>query len=367
MSPERDASSARRELARKRALVVKIGSRTLATRPQLPAELGRDFAALCTGPKKRRIVLVSSGAIALGMKKLGFGSRPKEMAKLQAAAAAGQSLLMSAYEQAFAAEDLTVAQVLLTQADFADRARANNARGALSALLDAGAIPILNENDSVSVEEIKFGDNDQLAAMVTPLVDAELLILLSDVEGMRDADGQRLSLVTDVRDVLQFVQASKSDVGTGGMASKLEAARQATLAGAHVVIADAREPGIVGRIVAGEDVGTLFLPAARKLSAKKHWIAFTLRPRGALVLDAGAVRAITERGKSLLPMGVLGVRGVFQRGDAVALYDGEGKEIGRARVKLGALEALAAIGPSKSVKLADAEEIAHRDEMVLWS
>lgn len=357
----------RRELAKKRTLVVKIGSRTLATRPQLPIDVAQDFAGI-SKPKARRIVLVSSGAIALGMKKLGFGARPKEMAKLQAAAAAGQSVLMSAYDRAFAAEGLTVAQVLLTHADFADRTRANNARGALSALLDAGAIPILNENDSVSVEEIKFGDNDQLAAMVTPLVDAQLLVLLSDVEGVRDGNGQRLSVVTDVRDVLQHVQASKSDVGTGGMASKLEAARQATLAGAHVVIADAREPGIVGRILAGEDLGTLFLPAARKLSAKKHWIAFTLRPRGALLLDAGAVRAITERGKSLLPMGVLGVRGVFQRGDAVVLSDSQGREVGRARVGMGALEALAAIGPQKAPKLGDKEvaEIAHRDDMVLW-
>lgn len=356
---------ARRELSKKRSLVVKIGSRTLATRPQLPSEVAADFAALCK-PKRRRIVLVSSGAIALGVKKLGFGARPKEMAKLQAAAAAGQSVLMTAYDQAFSAAGLTVAQVLLTHADFADRTRANNARGALSALLDAGAIPILNENDSVSVEEIKFGDNDQLAAMVTPLVDAELLVLLSDVEGVRGEDGQRLSVVTDVRDVLRFVHASKSDVGTGGMASKLEAARQATLAGAHVVIADAREPGIVGRIIAGEDVGTLFLPPPRKLSAKKHWIAFTLRPRGALVLDAGAVSAITERGKSLLPMGVIGVRGVFQQGDAVILSGPDGVEVGRARVRLGALEALAAIGPQKARPAAEIAEIAHRDDMVLW-
>ncbi len=361
------ADDPRRELTGKRTLVVKIGSRTLATRPQLPAELARDFAAL-SRPKPRRVVLVSSGAIALGVKKLGFGARPKEMAKLQAAAAAGQSVLMSAYDRAFTAEGLTVAQVLLTHADFADRTRANNARAALSALLDAGAVPVLNENDSVSVEGIKFGDNDQLAAMVTPLVDAQLLILLSDVEGVRDGNGVRLPIVTDVRDVLQHVHASKGDVGTGGMASKLEAARQATLAGAHVVIADAREPGIVGRILAGEDVGTLLLPAARKLSAKKHWIAFTLRPRGALVLDAGAVRAITERGKSLLPMGVLGVRGVFQRGDAVVLCDSHGREIGRARVGLGALEALAAIGPQTAAKTGDKDvaELAHRDDMVLW-
>ena len=361
------AIESRKALVKARRVVIKIGSSTLARDPSAYARLAAAIRALHEAGKQ--VVLVSSGAIALGTKKLGYRARPKEMARLQAAAAAGQCLLMRAYEEAFGHEGLTVAQVLLTHADLADRVRANNARAALSALLDARAVPILNENDSVAIEEIKFGDNDELSAMVTPLVDADVLVLLSDVEGLLDATGARVPVVHDVvTEALPLVRTRKSDVGTGGMASKIEAARRATLAGAHVIIADARKPDVLDHIFAGEDEGTLFVAAARRLSAKKHWIAFTLRPRGALVLDAGAVHAITERGKSLLPMGVLGVRGVFQRGDAVVLCDSNGAEVGRARVGLGALEALAVIGPQKIAKTGDKEvvEIAHRDDMVLW-
>ncbi len=224
-------------------------------------------------------MLVSSGAIALGTRKLGYKSRPKEMARLQAAASAGQSLLMRAYEEAFDRVKIPVAQVLLTHADLADRVRANNARAALSALLDAGAVPILNENDAVAIEEIKFGDNDELSAMVTPLIAADVLVLLSDVEGLLDGAGHRVKIVHDVTtEALPLVRAKqKSDVGTGGMSSKIEAARRATLAGAHVVIADARKDDVLERIFDGEDEGTLFVAATRPLPAKKHWIAFTLR------------------------------------------------------------------------------------------
>src|SRR5271169_2680924 len=195
----------RAQLPRARRVVVKIGSRTLAGDGGVFERLAEAIAAR----RDASFVVVSSGAIALGMKKLGYRARPKEMARLQAAAAAGQSLLMRAYEQAFAARDLAVAQVLLTHADLADRTRANNARAALGALLDAGAVPILNENDSVAVDEIRFGDNDQLAALVTPLVDADLLVLLSDVEGLLDAGGRRVAVVQDVaRDALPHVRAT---------------------------------------------------------------------------------------------------------------------------------------------------------------
>src|SRR5580693_1100930 len=216
MAKERDT------LKRARRVVVKIGSRTLAGDGAVYHRLAAAVAA--AHKEGRAVVVVSSGAIALGMKKLGYRSRPKEMARLQAAAAAGQSLLMRAYEEAFGARKLAVAQVLLTHSDLADRARANNARAALGALLDAGAIPILNENDSVAVDEIRFGDNDQLAAMVAPLVDAELVVLLSDVEGLLDSEGRRISIVRDVtRDALPHVRQAKGAVGTGGMASKVEA------------------------------------------------------------------------------------------------------------------------------------------------
>jgi glutamate 5-kinase len=316
-------------------------------------------------------VVVSSGAIALGVKKLGYKGRPKEMAKLQAAAAAGQSLLMQAYEDAFAKRGISVAQVLLTHADLADRTRANNARAALGALLEAEAVPILNENDSVAVDEIRFGDNDQLAAMVAPLVDADLVVLLSDVEGLLDQDGARVRVVHDVaRDATPHVRPSSvsNQIGSGGMASKVEAARRATLAGANVVVADARVEGVLDAVLAGEDVGTLFVAASDRLSAKKYWIAFTLRPRGDVVLDRGAAEAVGARGKSVLSVGVLGVRGDFRAGDAVRLVDVHGQEIARGLARCGAADAAMVAGRAKEDLPEELRELAvlvHADEMVV--
>ena len=360
------ASKDREPLRRARRVVVKIGSRTLAGDGAIYLRLATALAA--AQKEGRAVVVVSSGAIALGTKRLGYRARPKEMARLQAAAAAGQTVLMRAYEEAFGSLGVTVAQVLLTHADLADRVRANNARAALSALLDAGAIPVLNENDSVAVEEIKFGDNDQLSAMVTPLVDADLLILLSDVAGLLDAAGDRVRVVRDVAsEATPLVRASSSAVGTGGMASKIEAARRATLAGANVVVADARVEGVIQAILAGEDVGTLFVAAARRLTAKKHWIAFTLRPRGDVVLDGGAAEAVRAKGKSVLPVGVLGVRGDFRAGDAVRLLDREGKEIGRGLARYPAVEAVVVAGKAgKDLAREEHAVLVHRDELVVW-
>src|SRR5258706_4348072 len=314
--------------------------------------------------------MVSSGAIALGVQKLGLAARPKEMALLQAAAAAGQNVLMRLYEEAFARRGLAVAQVLLTNADLSDRTRANNAREALAALLDAKVVPIINENDTVAVDEIRFGDNDLLASMVTPLVSADLLILLSDVPGLLDAKGERVPLVRNVtRDARPLVTGATSSSGTGGMASKVEAARRAMLAGASVVVADARDPRTIGAILAGEDVGTLSIPHAQRMQARTHWIAFTLRPKGAILLDHGAVVAVAERGRSVLPVGVLGVRGDFAPGDAVTLVGPDGREIGRGLARLGASDT-AAIAGKKSEELAalrgdDDIVVVHRDDLVL--
>lgn len=353
----------RSALRKARRVVVKIGSSSLARDAEAYARLARAVRDLRDAGKL--VVIVSSGAIALGTKKLGYRARPKEMARLQAAAAAGQSVLMRAYEEAFGKEGLAVAQVLLTHADLADRVRANNAREALSALLEAGAVPILNENDSVAVDEIKFGDNDQLSAMVTPLVAADVLVLLSDVEGLLDAEGKRVPIVKDVAvDALPLVRAKKSDVGTGGMASKLEAARQATLAGAHVVIADARKEDVLTRIFAGEDEGTLFLAHHLRLPAKKHWIAFTLRPRGDVWLDPGAAIAIRSKEKSLLSVGVAGVRGDFRVGDSVRVLAPDGEEIGRGLARISAADAVRVAG-RKDAREEDAVLI-HRDELVVW-
>lgn len=354
----------RAAVKRARRVVLKIGSKTLAADRAVYARLAREIASLSS--ERRQFVLVSSGAIALGVSKLGLKSRPKEMAWLQAAAAAGQSVLMGRYEEAFDEVSVPVAQVLLTHADLADRARANNARAALGALLSAGALPIINENDTVAVDEIRFGDNDQLASMVVPLVDADLLVLLSDVEGLLDGDKRRVPLVRDIEtEARPLAGKSVSGVGTGGMASKIEAARKATLAGASVVVADARVPGIIGQVLSGEDVGTLFVAAEDKLPARRHWIAFTLRPRGALVLDRGAAEAVLRKGRSLLPVGVLGVRGDFREGDAVGIFDPEGRELGRGLSRLSAAEASAMAG-KRSEKGEDEAVLVHRDDLVIF-
>jgi glutamate 5-kinase len=361
MGPHGDAREERGRLVRARRVVVKVGSSSLAGDSATFVRLARSIAEIAA--RGISVVLVSSGAIALGVRKLGYRSRPKEIGKLQAAAAAGQSLLMRAYEEAFLAEGLCVAQVLLTHGDLASRTRANNAQAALVALLDARAIPILNENDSVAVEEIKFGDNDQLASMVVPLVDADLLVLLSDVEGLLDAKGARVKTVTDIdREGAVHVRRSKTAVGTGGMESKLEAARRATLAGACVVIADARQDDTLARVLAGDDVGTLFVPSKRRLSAKKMWIAFTLRPKGELILDAGASEAVCSKGKSILAVGVLGVRGDFRAGESVKIIDNTGREIARGLARFGVAQCAGLAGVQAEGERA---VVVHRDEMVL--
>lgn len=352
------ASDGRLAVARARRVVVKIGSRTLASDNAVYDRLAAFVKH--AHAEGRGIVIVSSGAIALGVRRLGMRARPKEMARLQAAAAVGQSLLMQAYEVAFTAVGLPVAQVLLTHEDLADRHRANNARAALSALLEAGAVPVLNENDSVAVEEIKFGDNDALSSLVVPLCDADLLVLLSDIPGLLDAKGARVPVVSDIEtQAVPLVRKDKSDVGTGGMQSKIEAARRATLAGASVVIADAREEDTLPRILAGEDVGTLFLPAQDRIPAKKHWIAFTLKPRGDVTLDAGATAAVRDKKRSLLAVGAIGVRGDFRAGDCVRLLDPNGHELGRGLVRHDVVDAARAAGKKDDV-------LVHRDDLVVW-
>lgn len=358
-----DSGEARSRLGRARRIVVKIGSKSLAG--DAWDRLAAEVAAVRDGGK-RSVVVVSSGAIALGVQKLGLKARPKEMAWLQAAAAAGQSVLMQRYEEAFGKLGIAVAQVLLTHADLADRARTNNARNALAALLEVGAVPIINENDAVAVDEIKFGDNDQLASMVTPLCEAEVLLLLSDVEGLLDKEGRRVPFVRSVaREARPLAGGSTSGVGTGGMASKVEAARRATLAGADVVIAAAREPSIITRVLSGEDVGTVFAAVPQRLSARKHWIAYTLRPRGALLVDRGAAEAVCGQSKSLLAVGVLGVRGTFMPGDAVALVDPEGAEIARGLSRVSAGDAARLAGRRREDEDETDEVLVHRDDLVV--
>jgi glutamate 5-kinase len=326
-------------------VVVKIGSKAIARgmsrSPSVFESLARDLAAVIRSGKPRRaVVLVSSGAIALGVEHLGMRSRPKHIHGLQAAAAAGQGLLMHRYGEAFAGVGLRVAQVLLTHADLQSRARANNARAALEKLLELSVVPIINENDAVAVDEIKFGDNDELAAMVAPLCDAGALLLLSDVAGLLDRAGERVGFVPRVdAGVLGLATARTSEVGRGGMKSKLEAARRATLGGAHAVIAPADEPSVVERVLAGDDLGTLFPARQTRLRGRKQWIAFSLRPRGVAVVDGGAASAIVEGGRSVLCVGVLGIRGDFTPGDPIAVVTADGAEIARGLSKLSSSEA----------------------------
>jgi glutamate 5-kinase len=358
----------RPDLTKTRRLVVKIGSRTIAGDAAFPSKLAQQIATLAE--QKCGSVVVTSGAIALGWSRLGYRAKPKEVALLQASAAAGQSVLMRRYDEAFAERGLTPAQVLLSYADLADRERLNNAREALGALLDANAVPIVNENDTVATDEIRFGDNDQLAAMVVPLVGADLLVLLTDVEGVLDAQGQRIPVMAGDAEMVQL--AAKSDrMGSGGMASKVDAARKACRSGAAVVVAPAGRPNVLSDIVAGADVGTLFPRLGLPLKARKHWIAFTLRPKGALLLDAGAVRAMREGKSSLLPIGVIGVSGEFNAGDAVRLIGLDGAEVARGLTRLGTVDVARAAG-KKGAELeaafgATAAElvIVHKDDLVV--
>jgi glutamate 5-kinase len=358
--------TARSDLQQSRRIVIKVGSKALASDPDLQQKFARELASLAKA--KRGFVLVTSGAIAFGMSRLGYRTRPKETGKLQAAAAAGQSVLMRRWDEAFGAEGLTAAQVLLTHDDLADRERVNNARDAFAALLDAGAIPIVNENDTVSTAEIRL-DNDQLAAMVAPLVSADLLILLTDVEGVLDKNGKRISLMSAEAELGTVVQSGER-LGSGGIHSKLDAANKACHSGASVVIAAASQPNVIRDIVAGADVGTL-VPRRAALRARQHWIAYTLRPRGTVLVDVGAEKALRGGKSGLLPVGVLGVRGEFNAGDAVKLVTIDGREIGRGLSRLGALDVSRAAGKQLTeLELSfggDAAElvVVHKDDLVL--
>lgn len=358
--------SGRKALSRARRIIVKIGSNALADHPELIPNIAAEVAELTR--KGVSFVIVSSGAVALGWRKLGYRRRPKETAQLRASAAAGQSLLMNRYAEAFGVHGLAVAQVLLTHSDLSKRTSLNNARDSFSALLDAGAVPIVNENDTVSNAEIKFGDNDQLAAMVTPLIGADLLVLLSNVPGVLDEQGQRIPHFDGAAEVFQH-QALEGAQGTGGIVSKVEAARKASRSGARAIIAFAHEPRVLHQLVEGEDTGTLFEPRANALRARKHWIAYTLRPRGTLVIDDGAVQAMQSGKKSLLPIGVLGVRGQFDPGDAVRLVSPQGVEVARGLSRMSSVEAARVSGVSRDAPPSDTKDplavIVHKDDLVL--
>jgi glutamate 5-kinase len=278
---------------------------------------------------------------------------------------------MHAYEEAFAQHGIEVAQVLLTHDGITDRNLYLNARAALDALLAHGCVPIINENDTIAVDEIRFGDNDQLAAMVATLVGADLLVLLTDVEGLLDAEGVRIATVRDVEHVRGLVRPHQAGgLSLGGMESKLEAARRASLRGLPVAIADARNANVLPELLSGADVGTLVLPQGSPLASRKHWIAYTLKPKGSLLVDAGAVRALVERQSSLLPAGVIGVRGDFVAGDAISILSPDGSEIARGLARYAMHEAARLAGARANEIVSRighyaGDAVVHRDDLVL--
>lgn len=372
-----NVKSAVREAGR---LVVKIGSSLVTNGGQ-----GLDHGALATWAEQiaaltkaaKQVVLVSSGAVAEGMQRLGWARRPHALHELQAAAAVGQMGLVEAYESCFRKYNLRTAQILLTHEDLSNRKRYLNARTTLRTLLDLGVIPVINENDTVATEEIRFGDNDTLGALVTNLIEADVLVILTDQSGLYTADPRRTAgaeLVSDARagdpELERMAGGVGSEFSRGGMLTKVQAARRAARSGAATVIASGREPNILVRLAAGEKIGTQLLPETLTITARKQWLADHLQVRGRLHLDLGAVRALKVEGKSLLPIGVRDVSGDFERGEVVSCLDPEGTEIARGLVNYSAPETRKILKtPSQEIEArlgyVDEPELIHRDNLVL--
>lgn len=368
----------KKHIGRAKRLVVKVGSAVIAGSSGASAIFDR-LASELHGLKANGIeaVIVSSGAIALGMNALGLNARPASIPERQAIAAVGQGALMSRYEAAFAAHGGRVAQILLTHDDLASRKRFLNARNTLTTLLRLCIVPVINENDTVATEELKFGDNDALSALTTNLVEADLLVILTDIDGLydkdpkKDASAVKLRLVEDV-DALRLDQFSPGagSLGTGGIISKCEAARKAAHFGVPTVIADGMAEGILGKIMACEDEGTLFLPKEDRLTSRKHWIAFSARPSGRLFVDDGAKEALLKKGRSLLPTGIKDVDGTFEAGEVVHCVDANGMEFARGVANYSSQE----IRRIKGIKTSEVEsvlgykvydEVIHRDNLVV--
>jgi glutamate 5-kinase len=363
-----------------RRLVVKVGSGVLSQGSfALETRTIRSLAAQIHACRQagRQVALVSSGAIVAGVGRLGLTGRPRSIPLKQAAAAIGQGALIRTYEEAFAAHGVKVAQVLLTGDDLRDRARYLNARNTLFTLLDLGVLPIINENDTVAVEEIKFGDNDRLSALVAALMDADLLVILTDTDGLFTADPRRspkarlIPVVTgDEAKGAYWAGAPASATGVGGMASKVEAARLAAASGIPTLVANGMLPDTLTRLLAGEPLGTLFLPDVERLQGRKRWLALASRPKGAILVDEGAKRALVERGKSLLPSGVKGTLKPFGVGDVVSLVGPDKAEFARGLTNYTAEE----VERIKGIKTGEIEralgyrhsdEVIHRDNLVV--
>ncbi|MFX4261618.1 glutamate 5-kinase [Pelotomaculum propionicicum] len=361
-------------------VVVKVGSSSIAYstgKLNLYQIEGLVRQLSCLHNQGKDVLLVTSGAIGTGAGKLGLAGRPKTIPGKQAAAAVGQGILMHIYEKFFSEYGVTAGQVLLTREDFSDRRRFLNARNTLHALLQYGVIPVINENDTVAVDEIKLGENDTLSALVAGLVDAELLILLSDIQGLYTADPRKdpeASLIREVKEITSDIESlaggAGSKLGTGGMATKISAARIAAHSGVSTVLACAGEKDIVLKVVAGEQVGTVFLPADNKLENKKQWIAYSAAVCGKILVDEGAATALIKQGKSLLPSGVTGVEGQFEIGSTVCIVGPGNQEIARGITSYSSAEIDQIKGAqtreiSRILGYKDYEEVVHRNNLVL--
>ena len=368
-----------------RRIVVKVGSSLVTNEgrgldEEAIAQWSQQLAALVRGDAdgmRREVVMVSSGAIAEGMKRLGWKTRPKQVHELQAAAAVGQMGLAQMYETKLREQNVGSAQVLLTHADLADRERYLNARTTLLTLLGLGVVPVINENDTVVNDEIKFGDNDTLGALVANLVDADALVILTDQKGLYTADPRKnpdARFVDEAQAGDPALEAmaggAGSNIGSGGMITKILAAKRAAGSGASTVIAWGREPNVLGRLVAGEAIGSLLVAQTGKKQARKQWIADHLQLKGAVSVDQGAADKLLEEGKSLLPIGMTGVEGNFSRGDVIAVRNPQGREIARGLANYASAEARLLCRKSSSefeqlLGYSAESEMIHRDNMIV--
>jgi glutamate 5-kinase len=363
-------------------IVVKIGSSLVASskgglhRDRIQ-RLAQELGALQS--QNRQLIIVSSGAIVAGLSHLAIGSYPTELPLQQAAAAVGQSRLMQAYESAFEKTNNKIAQVLLTHQDLADRRRFLNARHTLITLIQLGVIPIINENDTVAIDEIRFGDNDTLAGQVAHLVDANLLVILSDVNGLYREDphlnpsAEFLSVISSItKEIEDFAGTSRTQTSRGGMVTKIRAAKQAGRFGVPTLLLNGETPNALGEVLQGKPWGTFFVSDQSPLTSRKQWIAYTLRPKGELLVDEGAAAALTLRGKSLLPSGIIDIKGFFMTGDAITCATHEGKPFAQGLTNYSA-ETLQRIKGKKTSEIRqllgslEYEEVIHRDNLVILS
>jgi len=370
----------RTEFTNAKRIVIKIGSALLTGggKGLDPTNIARWVDQIASARLNGvEVVLVSSGSVAEGMSRLGWKKRPHALHELQAAASVGQMGLVRLYETLFEQHKLKTAQILLTHDDLSNRSRYLNARSTLRTLLELGVIPVINENDTVATEEIQFGDNDTLGALVANLLDAELLIILTDQNGLYEQDptlnpDAKLVSEASINDdrLSVMVGESRSGLGRGGMVTKLKAARLASRSGAATIIAAGREPQVIDRVIKGENIGTFLRPDVSPLLARKRWLAGQLKPKGALTIDDGAVRVLIQSGKSLLPVGIAEVEGEFERGDLVSCLDNKGNEIARGLVNYNSKETTLLIRqPSNKIEAllgyVDEPEIIHRDNLIL--